>query len=343
MTIFIMLNERNSTIDVLKLFASYMVVFIHILLYGEIGVAVDALARFAVPFFLLVSGYYSYKLPLIKIKKRIRHTFSLLAFTCVLYVFWKVAPRLIEGDFVGIQQYFERYLEVETIVKLVCFNVPVSSEHIWYLFSLLYVYFALYLATKCDVSEKKIFIISFTLLFLNLFMGEFLSIFEVTVPVFIIRNFALFGIPLFGIGIFIKKHEDSIKNIPNYLVVICLTVGIIETLFSRLFVGKNELYVGSLFILFAIVVIFLKYPYIQYPKFIMALTNCSTYIYILHIFVSSVLAKSYQLLGFDYQTSTIIKIVHPLLICLFSTISAYGINYFIFKFNAIKKKKTKEE
>ena len=46
-----------------------------ILLNGDI---VDALARFAVPFFFLVSGYYSYQITCKKIKKTPERAFFLL-------------------------------------------------------------------------------------------------------------------------------------------------------------------------------------------------------------------------------------------------------------------------
>ena len=61
-----------------------MVVFIHVLFYGKLGVVIDALARFAVPFFFLVSGYYSYQIPCEKIKKRIRKILILLMKQLVL-------------------------------------------------------------------------------------------------------------------------------------------------------------------------------------------------------------------------------------------------------------------
>lgn len=44
-----MARRRNTTLDVLRLLAAYMVVSIHVMFYGLPGVAVDALARFAVP------------------------------------------------------------------------------------------------------------------------------------------------------------------------------------------------------------------------------------------------------------------------------------------------------
>ena len=52
-------TQRNTTLELMKLLASYAVVFIHVLFYGRFGIIVDAIARFAVPFFFLVSGFFS--------------------------------------------------------------------------------------------------------------------------------------------------------------------------------------------------------------------------------------------------------------------------------------------
>ena len=52
---------RNRNLDVLKFVASIFVIFIHISFPGNFGVFVGALARFAVPAFFMVSGYFSYK------------------------------------------------------------------------------------------------------------------------------------------------------------------------------------------------------------------------------------------------------------------------------------------
>ena len=41
--------EKNMTLEVLKLGAAYMVIFIHVLFSGTAGLIVEALARFAVP------------------------------------------------------------------------------------------------------------------------------------------------------------------------------------------------------------------------------------------------------------------------------------------------------
>jgi len=60
--------------------------------------------------------------------------------------------------------------------------------------------------------------------------------------------------------LFAKKHQDKLRNVPDYLIIIAIVLGIAESLLSRYIFGKNELYIGSLLIIFAATVIFLKYP-----------------------------------------------------------------------------------
>ena len=65
-------RQRNNTLEIMKLIASYMVILIHFYFKDGFGGVMDALARFAVPLFFIVSGFYSYQISLDKIKKRIK-------------------------------------------------------------------------------------------------------------------------------------------------------------------------------------------------------------------------------------------------------------------------------
>jgi len=57
-----MSRRKNTTLELLKLFASYMVVFVHVSFPGTVGVSINALARFAVPFFFIVYDQSELKL-----------------------------------------------------------------------------------------------------------------------------------------------------------------------------------------------------------------------------------------------------------------------------------------
>lgn len=317
--------QKNYTLELLKLFASYMVVFIHVLFYGQAGIIMDALARFAVPLFFLVSGYYSYQIKPEKITKRIRNILTLFIFGTGCYILYSIAPLLLTGNVSEIAIYFGKYLNIKTLFNIFVFNMSVSTRHLWYLSAMIYVYVIFYFVTVFHLNDKAIFIISFSLLFLHILLGECLSWFGIVVSTLVVRNFALMGIPFFALGLFVKKHENKIRCIPNYVLIIAAVIGVFESLFSRYFFGKNELYIGSLLVLFATVVVFIKYPTVKYPTFLNALSGCSTYIYIFHILISSEIIKIYELFTINYNASIILKYVHPIIVCVVSTVFAYGI------------------
>lgn len=333
-----MKTQKNYTLELLKLFASYMVVFIHVMFYGKLGVVMDALARFAVPLSFLISGYYSYQMKPEKAMKRIRHISGLMIFATVCYTLAKIAIVFLKGTEGGIGSYFAQYLNLGTLIKMLILNVPVSSYHLWFLLALVYTYVVFYFATVFRFHEKAVFFVAFLLLLVHILLGEGLSFFGIVTPVPIVRNFALMGIPFFALGLFTKKHENKLRKIPNYVLIIAAAVGIIETLLSRYFFGKNELYVGSLLILLAIVATFIKYPTVQYPPFLKALSGCSGYVYIFHVMISSAIITIYELLGIDFNTSMILRYAHPIIACAATTVFAYTMIQFL---NVLSSKKQK--
>ena len=52
------MKKRNQIVDVFKIVSAIFVVFLHFPFPGYLGKAVFSIARFAVPFFFIVSGYY---------------------------------------------------------------------------------------------------------------------------------------------------------------------------------------------------------------------------------------------------------------------------------------------
>ena len=317
-----MKTQKNNTLEILKLLASYMVVFIHVSFYGKLGVAIDALARFAVPFFFLVSGYCSYQITTEKIKKRIKNILTLLIFSSICCNIFEIV-KLLKYSPDALGSFFDKYANLSTYVNLLVFNVPVSSGHLWYLVAILYVYVIFYFTTKFKIKEKAIFIISFSLLLLHVLLGEGLSIFGIVVPFPLLRNFALMGIPFFALGLFTKKHESKFQNIPNYVIFVLAVTGAFASIISRLFFGENELHIGSLFILVAIVCVFIKGAIVKYPSFLTAFDGCSTYIYIFHIIISTVILIFYGILGIDIYSSLILENLHPIVVCIACTIFSY--------------------
>lgn len=332
------MTKKNTTLELAKLFASYMVVFIHYLFYGSLGAMMDALARFAVPFFFLISGFFSYQVSPEKIKGRIKHLLLLLIGSFILYTLFNVVTLLLDGTAKDIVSYFGKYTNLKTIVKLLLLNVPVSAVHLWYMLALMYVYAIYYVVTVLRISEKAIFIISLALLCLHILLGEGLSMFGIVISNVFVRNFLFMGIPFFALGLLARKYEAFLHSIPNYMLMICIVIGAIETALSRYFIGKNELYIGSILIVFAVTALCVKHTSREYPAWITALNGCSTYVYILHIMLSLIIIRIYGLLQMDYDTSILLQNLHPLIVCILATILAYC----IVQFSKILHRKTRE-
>ena len=335
-------NKKHMTLELIKLFAAYMVVFIHVPFYGVTGKIIDALARFAVPLFFFISGFFSFKISLEKIKERIKQILIITVFSSILYFLFKTAVLLYFGNISTVVSYFKGFLNSESLIDLFVLNVPFSSGHIWYLLALIYVYIIFYFITKFRLNEKLIFSVAFLLLFLHILLGELLGIFGIAIPIHFLRNFALMGFPFFAIGLLTRKHKNKIQNVSNPILIIAIIIGCIESVFSHLFYGKKELYIGSLFILFALVVFFLKYSDVKYPKSFYVLTGCSTYIYIFHILVSDVIYTAYAMCNIDINSVALLKYMHPIVVCIASTVLALFItqaNVFVKKL--IRYKNTK--
>ena len=315
-------NKRNTTLEFFKLFASYAVVFIHVMFNGNLGVAVDAVARFAVPLFFLPSGFFSYNIPPEKITKRAKHILKLLIFGTVCYFFFGLLQPIINGSLKDVALYLFDYVNPILALRLLVFNKPVYSGHLWYLWAMLYVYVAFLLATRRGVKEKTIFKASFILLGIHILLGEVLSVFGVTIPNMIIRNFAFMGLPFFGLGLFVRKHENGICRIPTFVAVPAAATGAVLSLLSQHFFGKNELYTGSLFIVFAAVIVFVKHPNLKPYSLWEKADGCSTYIYIFHKMVSSFIISIYYLFHINYETTATVINVHPLIVCVATTVLA---------------------
>ena len=151
------MSQKNMTLEILKVFASYMVVFIHILFYGSVGTVMDALARFAVPLFFLISGFYSYGISPEKILKRTKHILYLFLFTAICYHALKILPLLLARDFEGLRLFVGKYLDIKAFLILLLFNEPAQGLYTWYFLAAIYVYLCFYVATRCKLKSKLLF------------------------------------------------------------------------------------------------------------------------------------------------------------------------------------------
>lgn len=125
---------RNSTIDIFKAISAYMVITIH---YGFPfgGTYMNALARVAVPFFFMVSGYYCCYDKLIL---RIKHTIFLIVCGESIYcIFYYIYHQIIRKE-VTLEWFWKR-LSFGSFIKTLSISEGFFDIS-WFLFGLFYMY-----------------------------------------------------------------------------------------------------------------------------------------------------------------------------------------------------------
>ena len=108
---------RNHGLDAAKAVAAYFVILLHIRFPGRTGEILNVLARFAVPFFFMVSGYFCYSRNgnmLSRMPGKIMHVLSLIAVSYPFYFVWQCMQRTIEGK--DVEAWASGLLEQEHIL-----------------------------------------------------------------------------------------------------------------------------------------------------------------------------------------------------------------------------------
>jgi surface polysaccharide O-acyltransferase-like enzyme len=206
------------------------------------------------------------------------------------------------------------YFNPVFIVKFIVFNVPRSSEHLWFLVALIYVYGLHYFIAKWKIKESIYLWIGVVLLAIHLLLGVGLSSIGIVIPICVIRNFLLMGYPFYCIGMLIRKNEDLIHKKFTYgRAIILILIGVIETVISYFICGGNELYIGSVLVAVALFIISLKTKDIRINEKVIKLSQTSTGIYLIHIMVG------YSLERIVTADMPMVKNVIPVLVCIIST------------------------
>lgn len=182
---------RNSTLDLFKFIACFLVVFIHSELSFEGHSYLLLLCRAAVPFFFMITGfYYPGIIARQKEKAYFKRILNLVWLPVILYALlvFKMLPDLTMKDF-----WYWAGL-----------NVMPFGGHLWYLFALLYVLVIVGLVKPLIYSKKalygSIFLIS---------VNYLLSFQE---DIFLYRNFLFTGLPYFLLGSYLYQKKEVIAD-----------------------------------------------------------------------------------------------------------------------------------
>ena len=133
---------RNKSLDAAKAVAACLVVFIHVSFPGQVGQIIKVLARCAVPFFFMISGYFCYyegKTAEDKIPSKILHILKLF-FTAILFYFvWEYLMKFMSGKNTG--EWLKEITDSSHLKEFALYNsTSVVRAHLWFLPALIYCY-----------------------------------------------------------------------------------------------------------------------------------------------------------------------------------------------------------
>lgn len=312
------MEHRNDSIDTVKGIACIFVILIHSPFPGNLGVVVTRFAGFAVPFFFMVSGYFTLSRDIEYIKKRIFKLGKLFIVTELIYICFDCLINLDEFPMGLLNE-----ITLKRVISFVILNqTSISAAHLWFLPALIYTYIFFYITTiilGCDKNRRCFLVI--VLMLVRLAVYQYSIMFN---PLFfnLYQNFLLCGYPFFMIGILLREKREAFKmcNL-KILVLIFLIAEVINLTNTFGFQSASTQFVLCISAI-SIFVLCLRIDF-NIKLFSYIGRYMSTYIYLFHVLVLWILRL---LLDSALDTYMILDYFFPFLVISITLLLCYTIS-----------------
>ncbi len=299
---------RNYSLDFLKLIASYFVIIIHCSSNVPYSNYFLIAARFAVPVFFIISGYYSFKAienrNFNKIKQRIISLLKLYIWSEALFILSSVISDSING--ITLSEWTGSILNLKNIFYFIFFNNNLPFGGLWFITALIYVYLISMVVMK--LNKPKLFTFFAFIIIFTLIAQLFIPL----TPNCYIRNAYTIGLPFFSIGFLLKKHENKVNKIKipiaAGIIIFGLLLSLAEAFTLKSIFGKTnyEIFIGSTVMAIFSVIMALKFKFNKKGFFIENLGKATTYIYIFHTLISTAIHIALNFINIDSPVLTLI-------------------------------------
>lgn len=308
--------KENRFLYAARFIACLAVITIHTRFPGKFGQVMDALARFAVPYFFAVSGRFlltssdnSTKYIRMRTKKAL---FKLLKITGIVYSIHLVFSFVVNiFNKVSVSEWFSSKFNYVELTNFILYNSgkfiydgSYTFDHLWYLFALIYVYGLIYIfAGVLRKWYKGLIGILLFFLYLGMLLQTYYPIrpFGININTwFVMRNWLFVGIPFVLIGILFanvirykkdnlsKEQLDKWQKNTKYKTLLGLISGIALTIVEIGIYGNKEVHFGSLLIVVSL--LFLSECGISSGKYIWKIgKRASSNIYYFHVLIIAVI------------------------------------------------------
>jgi peptidoglycan/LPS O-acetylase OafA/YrhL len=305
-------ENRVGSIDTMRCIAAFLVVFLHVstpmpYYFGE---ALGDIARIAVPFFFLCSGFFIYATDKTefhrKIDKSIKKTAKLLIYFTVLYFFVNTICWL------DIRQPKE---ELQLLISwdFWFFNITPFCPVAWYLmayiYSLLFIKLILFISRTKSVFFKLCYILLPVGLCYWLITGSY-QFFFFNTSLWHYSHCWITAYPFVMLGIIVKNYQKTIQeiNVKTYILYCLIIIFSITSVFVHFCIKKitdssviGSGYISTVLLVLVIFVYLLKNKRWGVGTVWNIIGNkYSLYIYLLHVPVNYILCRLF-LVKFDFQ------------------------------------------
>lgn len=323
--------------DLAKLVGSFFVVCIHFWFPGTFGSLVETLARYAVPMFFIITGYFSYGVDSSRIQKRTGHILKLYCTAIVMYVLWGCISTELDGGST-VAYLIKTIPDPDEFVSWIIIQADPFTGHLWYLAALLVVY-QVYRMYVCfwgtnAVNYRPLYIIGLCTFAIYFYTYILPSPFGDDVVQKVCRNAWFTGIPMFTLGLFLREYQQQILQ--NYSLttkkaIALLLGGIVLVIVQWASDSMCHRPFGMLFILAGILLLSLMHPHISGGSrlgewFLSRCGTWSTWIYILHPLVRSIYKRTLRPLVFSLLTQPVEQWLHPFIVTALSLLCAIVID-----------------
>lgn len=299
-------SSRIHSIDVMRIVMAFLVVTIHWPFMGKAGDVFVTFGKTAVPFFLVVCGYFLFREDNAEMMKRlIKQTKRMSIFYVLANVFYAGLFALMTWKTEGSLASFKACFEKKPLMDFLLYNFSPFSEHLWYLGCLLYALLIMLLLNKLKVLKYAMFIspalIAAYVVMAHMGVGEFYQL----------RNAIFIGLGYTMTGMLIRRYEKKILSV-KYLGIILLLLFVACTVAAIFELGHYEQgtgvpFIGCEIMTYVIVLLCLRFPNFGVDTFAEKFgRDCSLPVYILHIAVMMVfMMTSFGKFFGDYGAVTI--------------------------------------
>lgn len=282
----------NQSMEVFRLIASMLVIFIHIPFPGIVGSAMNCFARCAVPGFLAISGFFCYGASARKLSRRLWSLLKLTVAAFGLELLWNcVLIELEGGSSIGYARavltnvgYYKDFLLI---------NTNPLRDNLWYLpaameaMALLWVYVRLH--GDKPVHYRWFYLAGALLMACNLAMGVADKFFGIPVSILQYRNAWFFGLPMMAMGLFLGQNWQRLLErfrLSNGRLTALILGGLGLSFWEWFGLGGRDVMVGSVTAVCFLMLLMAKNPTISrnmgFCGLIGMFGTISTVVYVFH-------------------------------------------------------------